>query len=265
MQDKCSGLHSVYFLFLSALHFRCLVVLEQAGTLEITRDCLGHRLIVVERTLSCEIVAWVWCHTRFIAFAVQISVKELMTLYSSDQSTALKCPWKCIIFPLDFVLYVQDGLLIISLCFWHSWCMYYFLSLLPFAFGKWYSLEQIGRYACFCILLVWHIMISNVVYCSGLLMVSGHKVHPLWPKASPLCCLFWNNCYVMQWIASFSWSLAHFHCAILAGFMSRYNNFFLWLSANSIYWGPVVTLPQFWKCPFSSFFHENYLLECSRS
>jgi len=40
------------------------------------------------------------------------------------------------------------------LCFWHSWCMYYFLSPLNFAFEKWYSLEQMGRYACFCILLV---------------------------------------------------------------------------------------------------------------
>jgi len=113
-----------------------------------------------------------------------------------------------------------------------------FLSPLKFVFGKWYSLQQMGRYASFCILLVWHIMISSMVYCLGLLMVRGHKVLPLWSKASPLRCLFWNHCYGMQWIASFTWFLAHFHCAVLVCFISCYNFFFLWLSVNSTYWGP---------------------------
>jgi len=94
------------------------------------------------------------------------------------------------------------------------------------------SLEQMGWYACSCILLVWPIMISSrpfvvswkvllsldllffywiwrivslshaffdFVFCSSLSMVRGREVQTLWPMASPLTfyslALFWECVY----------------------------------------------------------------------
>jgi len=62
---------------------------------------------------------------------------------------------------------------------------------------------------------IWIALLLRMVYCSSLLIMRGHKVHPLWPKASPLRCLFWNNCCGMQWIASFTWIFAHFHWLLI--------------------------------------------------
>ena len=133
-----------------------------------------------------------------------------------------QCHRKCISFLFGFVLSIQDCIIYVySLC---VLCCNRFFSMVTTR--AWYVITSILD--CF--------MVKGMV--NYLIPTNSIMTNPFRSIESPLCCLFWSNCYGMQWIASFTWFLAHFHCAILVCFRTCHNNFFPWLSAKSLYWGP---------------------------